>query len=49
MTHRRVIGAAVCVLALASCGGGERKLVGYTNEPAPQVDAVALPDSEPGR
>jgi protein SCO1/2 len=30
---------------MASCGGdGDRELVGYTLEPAPQVDEVALPD-----
>jgi protein SCO1/2 len=45
---RRVIATAACVLALASCGDGERELVGYTVEPAPQVDAVALPDLSQG-
>jgi protein SCO1/2 len=30
--------------ALAACGGGERELAGYTLEPAPRVDTVALPD-----
>ena len=38
------------VVPLASCGGdGGRELVGYTLEPAPQVDAVALPDVSEGR
>jgi protein SCO1/2 len=45
---RRVIAIAACVVALASCGSGERELVGYTVEPAPQVDAVALPDMSQG-
>ena len=30
--------------ALAACGGDGRELVGLTRDPAPQVDAVALPD-----
>ena len=38
MNRRRFIAVAACVLALTSCGGGERELIGYTNEPAPQVD-----------
>jgi protein SCO1/2 len=48
MNRRRFIAVAACVLALTSCGDGERELVGYTNEPAPQVDAVALPDMSQG-
>ena len=54
MNRRRAVrGRRVLVtiaVALASCGGdGERELVGYTIEPAPQVDAVALPDVSQGR
>jgi len=48
VSRRRVIATAACVLALASCGSGERELVGYTIEPAAQVDAVALPDVSRG-
>ena len=45
MTGRRVV-VALALLGLSACGGGgdERELVGYTREPAPDVDAVALPD-----
>jgi protein SCO1/2 len=48
MSRRLAFGVAATVLALASCGGGDRELVGYTNDPAPQVDAVALPDVSQG-
>jgi protein SCO1 len=48
VSRRRAFAVAVAVLALASCGSGDRELVGYTNEPAPQVDAVALPDVSEG-
>ena len=48
MNHRRAFGVAATVLALASCGDGDRELVGYPSEPAPQVDAVALPDMSQG-
>lgn len=36
--------------ALAACGGGDdvAELTGYTREPAPQVDTVALPDVSRG-
>lgn len=48
----RVVAVAVAnfvfVLGVASCGSGERELVGYTLEPAPQVDALALPDVSRG-
>lgn len=36
------------VALLAACGGSDRELVGYTREPAPQVDAVELPDLSNG-
>jgi protein SCO1/2 len=40
---------AATALAFTSCGGGGgRELVGYTIEPARQVDAVALPDVSRG-
>jgi protein SCO1/2 len=40
---------AATALAITSCGGGGgRELVGYTIEPARQVDAVALPDVSRG-
>ncbi|MET0911158.1 MAG: SCO family protein [Ilumatobacteraceae bacterium] len=37
-------GVLIVTAALAACGGDERELVGLTRDPAPQVDAVALPD-----
>jgi protein SCO1 len=45
---RRALAGLALTLALASCGGGERELVGYALEPAPRVDAVALPDVSRG-
>jgi protein SCO1/2 len=46
---RRAVALATSLVALASCGSdGGRELVGYTLEPAPQVDAVALPDLSRG-
>jgi protein SCO1/2 len=43
------VAAFVLVLVLAACGGdGARELVGYTVEPVPQVDAIALPDLSRG-
>ena len=39
---------AVALLAPPACGGDERELVGYTRDPAPRVDAVALPDLSHG-
>jgi protein SCO1/2 len=41
---RRAVAALVAAGALAACGGDSRELVGQTREPAPRVDAVALPD-----
>lgn len=42
---RRALALAGLGGALVAAGcGGERELVGLTREPAPQVDAVALPD-----
>ena len=41
---RRALAAVAAAAALVACGGGDRELVGMTREPAPQVDAVALPD-----
>jgi protein SCO1/2 len=41
---RALAGLALTLAIASSCGGGERELVGYTLEPAPRVDAVALPD-----
>ena len=41
---RRAVAVILAVVALAACGGGERELVGLERDPAPQVDAVALPD-----
>ena len=35
---------AAAALGAASCGGGDPELVGMTRDPAPRVDAVALPD-----
>ena len=43
---RRAVAALLVVLA--ACGGGERELVGFARDPAPQVDAVALPDVSRG-
>jgi protein SCO1/2 len=43
MIHRTTALAAIAVAAVAGCGGGH-ELVGLTRDPAPQVDAVALPD-----
>jgi protein SCO1/2 len=45
---RRTVAAVAAVVALVACGGGERELVGMTRDPAPQVDAVALPDVSAG-
>ncbi len=47
MNRRRALALAAIVLALSSCGGG-RELVGYTLEPIPRVDAIALPDMSRG-
>jgi protein SCO1 len=42
---RRALGFAAVAVAVASAGcGGDRELVGLTRDPAPQVDAVTLPD-----
>jgi protein SCO1/2 len=42
---RHPAGLAVTALAFAACGGSDgHELVGYTRDPAPAVDAVALPD-----
>lgn len=35
---------AAGVVLLAGCGGDDRQLVGLTRDPAPVVDAVAVPD-----
>jgi len=35
---------AVGVMLFAACGGGDRELVGLTRDPAPVVDALAVPD-----
>ena len=41
--------AAVGVLAVAGCGGGDdHQLVGLTRDPEPQVDGTALPDVADG-
>ena len=49
MSLRRAVALATSLVILASCGSdGGRELVGYTLEPAPQVDAVALPDLSKG-
>lgn len=40
--------AALAAIAAVGCGGGSRELVGLTRDPAPQVDAVALPDVSRG-
>ena len=49
MRLRRAVAVAASLLTLASCGSESgRELVGYTLEPAPQVDAVALPDVTSG-
>ena len=49
MSLRRAVALATSLVILASCGNdGGRELVGYTLEPAPQVDAVALPDLSKG-
>jgi protein SCO1/2 len=44
--HLAAVGVALALLA--ACGGGDRDLVGLTRDPAPQVDAVALPDVSEG-
>ncbi len=41
---RRALAAMAAAAVLVACGGSDRELVGMTREPAPQVDAVALPD-----
>ncbi len=41
---RRLAALATVAVAVTACGGGSRQLVGYTRDPAPKVDAVALPD-----
>jgi protein SCO1 len=45
-----VVGAMLAAVSvLAACGGGDdRELVGLTRDPAPQVDAVDLPDVSDG-
>lgn len=46
---RRSVVAALSMLALVACGGGDdRELVGYTREPAPAVDTLSLPDVADG-
>ncbi len=40
----RALAAVAAASVLVACGGSDRELVGMTREPAPQVDAVALPD-----
>jgi protein SCO1 len=45
MRLRFVIGLLALGTFVAACGGGgDRELVGYTRDPAPQVDGVPLPD-----
>lgn len=39
----RLAGIVVALLVVSGCDGG-RELAGYTRDPAPKVDAVALPD-----
>ena len=42
---RRALALAGLGIAVATAGcGGDRELVGLTRDPAPQVDAVTLPD-----
>jgi protein SCO1/2 len=41
-------GMLVATSVLAACGGDDRELVGLTRDPAPQVDAVDLPDVSNG-
>ncbi|MGH9132694.1 MAG: SCO family protein [Ilumatobacteraceae bacterium] len=48
MSRRFIVAIVALVLVAAACGGGERELVGYAIEPAPQVDVVALPDVSQG-
>ena len=49
MTLRRAVAVAASLVTFASCGGdGGRELVGYTLEPAPEVDAITLPDISRG-
>ena len=44
-----VLGGLLAVTSLlAACGGDDRQLVGLTRDPAPQVDAVDLPDVSNG-
>ncbi len=45
---RAVVVAVATALAVAACGGDEHELVGYTRDPAPVVDQVALPDASAG-
>lgn len=45
---KRLLTALVIVVAATACGGDDRELVGLTRDPAPQVDAVALPDVSRG-
>jgi protein SCO1 len=46
--RRHLAAFGVALSLLAACGGGDRDLVGVTRDPAPQVDAVALPDLSDG-
>jgi protein SCO1/2 len=43
-----VLGAALVAVPAGCGGGGDRELVGYTRDPAPQVASVALPDVSRG-
>ncbi len=40
--------ALATALMAAGCGGDDHELVGYTRDPAPVVDQVALPDASAG-
>lgn len=48
MVRRRVTVCALAASALIAGCGGERELAGITRQPAPQVDAVTLPDVSRG-
>ncbi|MET0458586.1 MAG: SCO family protein [Ilumatobacteraceae bacterium] len=43
-----LLGGLLVAAALTACGGEDRELVGLTRDPAPQVDAVTLPDVSNG-
>jgi len=44
----RLASLLLVVAALAGCGGAERELTGYAQDPAPVVDKVPLPDLAAG-